>query len=112
MSTKENQARDAAAEEYWNRRFQARVKRAEAEFSNTGDAIRAGQIICDDSNDFRAGFKAGIEWAITHDPAVKDLVRALERYKNIGAYNPETDSFYDFAAREALEAYDKARGEK
>lgn len=98
MSTKANQARDAAAEE-WS------YKLAEEK--------RHKDFTCPD---VAAAFLAGIEWAITHDPTVKGLVEALIRVadrppegKPFGPFDAENKSSI---AREALEAYDKARGEK
>jgi hypothetical protein len=59
----------------------------------------------------RASFKAGASWAITHDPTVKGLVEALE--KCTGGDLASGDGIYKAEiAREALDAYDKARGEQ
>ena len=95
MTTKANQARDAAAEEYVS-----------------------GGYGCD-GDTFKDSFLKGVQWAITHDPTVKGLRDALAINAEFLEMVYTGKIYYDdllmgkiknagMNAREALEAYEKA----
>lgn len=102
-------ARDAAAEEYAKKSVPFECEDSEGLYV---EEVYPSQI----RSVAEIGFKAGIQWAITHDPAVRGLVEALRE-----ASRDREDMHYNggvvktnvaILAEKALEAYEKAMGEK